>query len=150
LSYLNYLKEHYRRFFSFQMVAWSGTVVNLILLWLLHGVLGIHLLLAGAIAIEFSIIWNFTFYYYVTWGERRRRGARHFLRQLIRFNAVTVFIDLAVRLTVLWFMVEVAGIHYLLADMIGMTIAPLFKYYANEHYIFQRLRDPVAEQIHDL
>jgi dolichol-phosphate mannosyltransferase len=145
LSYLNYLREHYKRFFSFQVVAWSGTVVNLLLLWLMHGVLGIHLILAGALAIEITIIYNFTLYYYVTWGERRIKGPRHFFWQLVRFNAITAFIDFAVRLTILWFLTEKLSVHYILADMIGMTIAPLFKYYANEHIIFQKKKEQIAD-----
>ena len=145
LSYLNYLREHYKRFFSFQVVAWSGTVVNILLLWLLHGVLGIHLIVAGALAIEITIIYNFTLYYYITWGERRSKGPRQFFRQLLRFNAITVFIDFAVRLTLLWFLTEKLSVHYILADMIGMTIAPLFKYYANEHIIFQKQKEHIAD-----
>lgn len=145
LSYLDYLREHYKRFFSFQVVAWSGTVINLLFLWLLHGVLGLHLILSGALAIEIAIIYNFTLYYYVTWGERRTKGTLHFFRQLIRFNAITVFIDFAVRLTLLWLLTEKLAIHYILADMIGMTIAPLFKYYANEHIIFQKQKEQIAD-----
>lgn len=145
LSYLTYLREHYKRFFSFQVVAWSGTVVNLLLLWLLHGVMGVHLILAGAIAIEIAIIYNFTLYYYITWGERRNKGLRNFFLQLFRFNAITVFIDFAVRLSLLWLLAEYLSVHYILADMIGMTIAPLFKYYANEHIIFQKKQEQIAD-----
>lgn len=141
MSYLSYLKEHYRRFFSFQMVAWSGTVVNLAALWLLYGVLGWHLLMAGAVAIEISIIYNYSLYYYFTWGDRRNREAGRFFRKLVRYNLLTAAIDFSVRLTVLWVLTEWIGIHYLLADITGMTIAPLFKYYANDHIIFKRQTD---------
>jgi dolichol-phosphate mannosyltransferase len=149
MSYLNYLREHYKRFFNFQMVAWSGTVVNLVVLWLLHGVLGWHLLISGAIAIETAIITNFILYFYFTWGERRKSGKRNFFRKLIRYNLITASIDFIVRLTVLWVLTEWIGIYYLLSDIIGMTVTPFFKYYANDHLIFKQSSEPQTENTTD-
>ncbi|HMA63288.1 MAG TPA: GtrA family protein, partial [bacterium] len=59
-----------RKIIRFQFIAWIGTLVNLAILWLLHGRLEMAVPVAGAIAIELAIIHNFTWHYFVTWNTR--------------------------------------------------------------------------------
>jgi len=65
-----------RKLISFHLIAWVGTLVNLAVLWLTHGVLKIPLMFAGAIAIEVAIIHNFTGHYFITWKDRDQQDTQ--------------------------------------------------------------------------
>ena len=134
-------KKVHTRIIQFQLVAWGGTLVNLGVLWLTKGVLGIPLIPAGALAIEIAIIHNFTWHYFFTWKDRVAGNPRDYFSRLLRYNLVTASIDFIVNLGILWGLVTFAGVHYLLADLAGMVAGPLFKFVANERLIFKRDRD---------
>ena len=125
------------RVLRFQLVAWGGTLVNLGVLWLLKGRLGMPLVPAGAAAIETAIIHNFTWHYFVTWRDRVDRSARDYFLRLLRYNLVTASIDFVLNLGVLWGLVKLAGVHYLLADLAGMVAGPVVKFFANEFLVFR-------------
>ena len=127
-----------RRIVNFQLVALGGTVVNMGMLWLLRGRLHLPILVAGACAIELAIIHNFTWHYFRTWSERVRFHVRDYIIRLVQYNAVTAAIDFLVNLTILWVLTKVVGIHYLVANLIGMLGGPIFKYLANEYFIFRK------------
>ena len=132
-------REVIGRVIRFQVVAWVGTVVNLAVLYLLHGRLGVSLPVAGAAAIEVAIVHNFTWYYFTTWRDRVAPGGRDYFGRLLRYNVVTASIDFVVTLGMLWVLVEFAGVHYLVADLAGMVAAPVVKFFANEFLLFKRV-----------
>ncbi|MFQ6673462.1 MAG: GtrA family protein [Fidelibacterota bacterium] len=126
------------RILKFQVIAWGGTVVNLASLWILHGILEIPLIVAGACAIELAIVHNFIWHYFFTWRDRVGQSPTDFFSRLIQYNVVTASIDFLVNLSVLWTLTHYFGIHYLLADMAGMLGGPVIKFLANEFLIFRR------------
>ena len=131
-------KETFKRILKFQIVAWGGTVVNLGVLWILKGKLGVNVVIAGACAIELAIIHNFTWHFFVTWKDRVKRNLRDYIIRLLKYNAVTASIDFTVNLGILWLLTTYFNVHYLIADIIGMLAGPLFKFLANEFLIFGR------------
>jgi putative flippase GtrA len=128
---------HLKRLLKFQLVAWAGTLINLGTLWLLKGQLNVPLVVAGACAIELAIIHNFTWNYFVTWRERVARTAREFFIKLAKYNAVTASIDFVCNLTLLVVLTKYAGLHYLVANILGMLAGPFLKFLANEFIIFR-------------
>ncbi|MCB5247300.1 MAG: GtrA family protein [Candidatus Cloacimonetes bacterium] len=130
----------WRKLLSFHLIAWVGTLVNLAVLWLTHGVLKIPLLIAGAIAIEIAIIHNFTGHYFITWKDRVKRTPRNYLLLLLKYNLVTASIDFVVNLGILWLLTHFLGVHYLIANIAGQVLGPLFKLVANEFLVFPKLK----------
>lgn len=126
-----------KRIFSFQFIGWIGTLVNLALLWLFYDVLGWSLLISGALAIEAAIVHNYVWYYFWTWSDRVDYTVRDFCVLLFKYNVLTAFVDFVIRLSILWVLTEYFGVHYLISDIIGMCITPLFKYLVNDFYIFK-------------
>lgn len=116
-----------------------GTLVNLGVLWLTHGILNIPLIIAGIIAIEIAIIHNFTWYYFFTWKTRVRHSVKNYFHLLARYNLVTALIDFVVNLGTLWLLTRFLGVHYLIADIFGLLLGPLFKLFANEFWVFPKL-----------
>jgi dolichol-phosphate mannosyltransferase len=118
------------RFLKFCLVGSSGILVNMGLLWLLTEFTGLFYLLSAVISIETSIISNFTLNDFLTFRDRRTRGGRHFLKRLMKFNAISLA-SLALNLTALWFLTSVAGIYYLISNLCGIAIALMWNYLVN-------------------
>ena len=51
-----------------------------------------------------------------------------------------------VNLSVLWALTKYLGVHYLVADIIGMLGGPVLKFWANEFLIFRR-KSPIDGEI---
>ncbi|HOR03139.1 MAG TPA: GtrA family protein [Candidatus Syntrophosphaera sp.] len=129
-----------RKLISFHLIAWVGTLVNLAVLWLTHGVLKIPLMFAGAIAIEVAIIHNFTGHYFITWKDRVSRSPKSYFLLLLRYNIVTASIDFVINLGILWLLTHFLGVHYMVANIAGQILGPLFKLLANEYLVFPKLK----------
>ena len=127
-----------KKVFHFQLIAWLGTLVNLGVLWLMHGRLKLPVLIAGGIAIEVAIIHNFTWNYFKTWKVRVKHTVPDYLRLLVKYNLVTASIDFVVNLGILWLLTRYFGVYYLIANIIGQIFGPVFKFLANEFFIFPK------------
>ena len=73
----------------FAAVGLSGVAVNLGVLHLLAGVLGLREILSSALAIEASILWNFLLHDAVTFRDRRGAARVGALGRLVRYHAVS-------------------------------------------------------------
>jgi dolichol-phosphate mannosyltransferase len=128
---------NFRRIIKFQFINWLGVLVNLGVLWLLKGQLGVPLVIAGACAIETAIIHNFTWHYFLTWRDRVHHTHGDYFSRLLKFNVVSASIDFVINLTVLYLLVRFLGMNYLVANVIGMAGGPIFKFLANEYLVFR-------------
>jgi len=120
---------------EFQWIAWMGTGVELALLWVLRGKLGVSEWTAGALAIEAALLHNFSWYYLYTWADDVRHTVFDFVRRLLTYNLYTALIDAVTNFGVYVYLVEM-GVHYVLAALIGKLIGPVAKYAVNEFLVF--------------
>jgi dolichol-phosphate mannosyltransferase len=118
------------RFLKFALVGASGIVVNEGLLWVLNGSADLSLVLASGIAIETSIITNFTLNDFFTFRDRREAGTGRFLLRLGRFNLVSL-VGLGINISLLLLLTNVLGLFYLLSNLVGIAIAMLWNYLVN-------------------
>jgi putative flippase GtrA len=73
----------------FAAVGLSGVAVNLGVLHLLAGVLGLGEIVSSAVAIEASILWNFALHDAITFRDRRSEARVGALGRLLRYHAVS-------------------------------------------------------------
>src|SRR5512140_561370 len=85
------------RLLRFVAVGATGVAVNLAGLWLLAGVLALREVLASALAIEASIVWNFFLNNAFTYGDRNAAAQAGPARRLLRYNLVSL-VGLAIQL----------------------------------------------------
>jgi putative flippase GtrA len=78
------------RFAKFAAVGMSGVVVNLGVLWLFASLLGVREVVASAIAIEVSIVWNFLLNNAVTYRDRNVYAQADVGGRLLRYNVVSL------------------------------------------------------------
>jgi dolichol-phosphate mannosyltransferase len=121
------------RFAKFIAVGLSGVVVNLGIYWLLTRFGGLSSgyldILSSAIAVELSIISNFTLNDFFTFHDRRNRGG-NFLSRLLKFNIVSL-VAVGIQLGSLWLFHHVIGINDIIAQGIGIIIGFIWNYIAN-------------------
>ena len=142
---LDYLKHvfdlmkrtgEWRRFGIFCLVGLSGVFVNMGILWLLTEVIQLYYLISAAFAIELSIISNFLLNDHFTFPDRRSPTKNALLKRLLKFNLVSLA-GLTINMSVLWLLTEVAGLFYLLSNLVGIVVAALWNYLINSLWTWQ-------------
>ncbi len=124
-------KVNYRPI-KFGLVGSSGILVNEGILWLLV-VNGVNVKFASPIAIEVSILNNFILNNY--WTFKEFRGG--FFRKLVKYHiavalgAITNYITL-ISLTL------ILGIHYLLANLLGIFVGYVVNYIISELFVWTK------------
>ncbi len=110
------------RFARFGVVGALGVGVNSLVLFVAHGVAGLPLLVASPLAVELAVLNNFF------WNERWTFGASGFSpRRLAKFN-LTSLGGMVIASGVLYLLVAYGGFHYLMANLVGISLAVLWNF----------------------
>lgn len=124
---------------KFLLVSGSAVALNLLLLYLLVTYCGLSTSLgeniANVISMEIAIIYNFFMSRWITWGDRQKETGLQLLIQLVKFN-VTIGITVLFRI-VLFFLLQLAGLYYLVNAAIGIAISALFNFVVYDTLIFK-------------
>jgi len=115
-------------FIKFAFVGGSGVVVNMGLLYMLTRLLGVRLEIASPIAIEVSILTNFTLNNLWTFSKRETRVP--FWSRLFRYHLVTGLAG-AVNYLILLLLVRSFGLHDMISNLIGILIGTIITYSLN-------------------
>jgi dolichol-phosphate mannosyltransferase len=132
------------RMLRFGVVGASGVVVNQGLLMLLHGVFALPLFFSSAIAIETSILTNFTLNSRWTWKIDLGRSLRSWVRKAIQYHAATAVSAFAGNIIVLMGLVHLFGVDYRLANLVGIAAGSAFNYLAGEFWVFRKTRERIS------
>ena len=125
-----------RRFQKFLVVGAVGLGVNQGMLFLLHQIVGSHLVLSSTIAIFISMVATFMLNERWTWHDRGSGPIVHRLLMYFPINTVGLVINFAV-LRILY---EDHGMHYLLANLVGAGIAAIWNFALNNIVTWRDLR----------
>jgi dolichol-phosphate mannosyltransferase len=126
---------YFRSFIKFSVVGIIGVGVNEGLLILFTRSMGVNLLLAGAIAIEISILSNFVLNDFWTFKDRRSGNAAV---RLVKFN-VLMLAGLVVNLAVLYGGNTYFGIAPEIANLVGIAAAFFLRYALSVKYAWMRV-----------
>jgi dolichol-phosphate mannosyltransferase len=119
---------------AFAAVGASGIAPNLVTLWVLSHILGMHYLLAAVVASQVAIAWNFTLSDRVVYRYRRRR---HWSRRFGHFLLLSN-VDLALRIPMLALLVERTEMNYLLANLVTLVLAFGLRFVVADTLIYGR------------
>jgi dolichol-phosphate mannosyltransferase len=123
-----------KRFIKFCIVGITGVGVNLGLYLLLTRGLLVFYLLSSAIAIEVSILSNFTLNNFWTF---RGRASQTFLQRMIRFNLICIA-GAIINITVLAVLHGRFGFSDVVSQLIGIGAATLWNYGLNITWTWRR------------
>jgi len=142
---VNYLKHLYRlarheketeRFIKYCMVGLSGVLVNMGLLALLTEGLGLFYAVSAIVAIEASILNNFTWNELWTFRDRRISVPVSIMARALKFNLISL-IGLGINIGILLLLTEVAGMYYIISELFGIIAATLFNFMLNKWWTWQ-------------
>jgi dolichol-phosphate mannosyltransferase len=115
-------------FVKFAIVGGSGILVNMGFLFLLTRYFSVRLEIASPIAIEASILSNFSLNN--LWTFRKRRTKNPFRTRLFRYHLVTGLAGI-VNYLVLLLLVNVFGMHDLVSNLIGILLGTVINFTLN-------------------
>ena len=113
-----------------------GIVVQILVLGTLTGLLGIHYLLATALAVEAAVLHNFVWYERWTWGDRLSLDRSRLFGRLVRFNLTNGAFSILGNLVFMRLLVESLGVHYLLANLITIAICSVLNVLVSDRFVF--------------
>lgn len=112
-------------FARFLLVGGSGVLVNSAALFVFYQLVGLPLLYASAMSVEFAIANNFI------WNDRWTfRPVGRPLSRFLKFNLVSLG-GLLITTATAWVLVQQADFNYLLANLTGISLAALYSFAAN-------------------
>jgi dolichol-phosphate mannosyltransferase len=124
------------RFLKFGVVGASGVVVNMGGLYVFKEFAGIPYFIASLIAIELSILSNFTVNLLWTWRDRSGEG--RIWTKVIRYHVgagATAFLG---NYLILIALTELFGMHYMISNLIGIAVGTLANYIINDLWTFRK------------
>jgi dolichol-phosphate mannosyltransferase len=124
-------------FVKFCVVGGSGVFVNMGIYVLMTRLMDILYYIASPIAIELSILWNFT--WNNLWTFKKREASATWTGRLIRFHVVAGVAGLVNYLTLL-VLVSVLGVWDILANLIGIAFGTLVNYFMNSLWTWREIR----------
>lgn len=132
-----YLKNNFftLRLLKFGIVGASGVVINMSMLYLFVEYVKFPYFIASLIAIELSILSNFTINLVWTWKDRT--NAVSFWAKLFRYHigvGVTAFVG---NYLILIGLTEWFGVYYLLSNLIGIGVGTTANFIVNDLWTFK-------------
>ncbi len=118
-------RETLTKLIKFGMVGAAGVLVNNLALYLLYDLAQIPLLLASSLAVEVSIVHNF-----VVNNQWTFRQDRLTLEKFVKFNSVSL-VGMLITVGVMFGLVTIVGLHYLVANLVGIALATLANFSLN-------------------
>ncbi len=122
---------------KFGLVGISGVGVNQGILWLLVEQVSLDYKIASIIAIECAIISNFMLNNLWTWQEIRCKSWGQYGTRLLKFNLSSGITALLFNWLTLILLTEYVGIHYLIANIMGIVCAAFFNFIISHYWTFQ-------------
>jgi len=124
------------RFLKFGIVGASGVVVNMGGLYLLKEFAGIPYFVASLIAIELSILSNFTINLLWTWKDRSGEGS--LAAKIVRYHVGAGATAVLGNYVILIALTELVGMHYMISNLIGIAVGTLANYVINDLWTFRK------------
>ena len=121
------------RFLRFNLVGAIGLGVRLLVVAVLAGWVGLHYMVATAIAIEVSILHNFFWHRRWTWAS----AANHVFFRCVAFHASNGLVSMLGAMVLMPLLVGRLGMHYLLANLVAVCATGLLNFICGDRLIFR-------------
>ena len=138
------LRPLLRRWLKFSAVGWLGVGVQLIMLTLLTGQLGLHYLVATVLAVQSAIVHNFFWHERWTWGDRGLRRGSGRAQRLFRFNLTSGLLSILGNVVFMSVFVGQLGLHYLLGNLASIASCAVLNFVVSDRLVFPAWEAPTA------
>jgi len=124
------------RWLKFNAVGVLGMFVQLGSLGLLIHVLGMHYMLATALAVEAAVLHNFLWHRRWTWADRQGVDVPAWGVLLLRFNLTTGMISIAGNLAFMSVLAGAAGLEPVLANLLSICLCSVINFLVCDRLVF--------------
>lgn len=131
-----------QKFVRFGFVGACGTVVNLVTLTILYQFLHIDALIAAALAIEVSIVFNFflnhfyTFKGYGSYSRIHHRRMEISLKKLLKFN-IGAFVGAMISFATFALLFQRMHLDYITSDIVAIITAMSWNYWISVRFVWK-------------
>jgi putative flippase GtrA len=139
---MNSARGNWIRWWKFNAVGGLGIVVQIAVLTLLKGGLGVNYLLATALAVEATVVHNFLWHERYTWADR---GSSARLATLAKFNLSTGTLSILGNVVAMKFFVEGLCVNYFAANLLSIAVCSILNYFVADRFVFLK---PSPQPIH--
>ncbi len=133
---IDLLRKTFPRFLRFSLVGLSGVFINQASLYLLtEYVLSTRLYLAAAVlSTELALLNNFV--WNELWAFRDKQYTGTMAGRLLRFHGSRI-LGILTGLAILYLLTDIAGIYYLISNLVSIAIATLINYLTSEYWVWK-------------
>jgi putative flippase GtrA len=133
------------RWLKFNAVGAGGICVQLATLALLRSGLSLNYLLATALAVEAAIVHNFFWHERFTWSDRKWSDRKSLSGpRFLKFNLSTGATSILGNLLLMDFLVGVAGLPYLAANLLSIAACSLLNFVLADRIVFLATRRAIV------
>ena len=125
------------RWIMFNAVGALGVLVQLAVLLTLTHVLGLHYLVATAIAVEIAVIHNFGWHRVWTWSDRREELRGRTLVALARFHLSNGAISIVGNLILMRVLHGGMKLPIAVANLVSIGVSAFLNYLASDRFVFR-------------
>lgn len=119
--------------FKFSIVGLSGVLVNMLVLYGLTEYFKIYYIISSIIAIELSILANYTLNDLWTWADRQKNNL---YGRIIRYHLSVGITAVLANGLLLIILTEVFGVYYLASNLIGIAAGMMMNFILNDLWTF--------------
>jgi putative flippase GtrA len=125
------------RWIKFNSVGAIGIGVQLAVLTLLAGQIGLNYLVATALAVETAVLHNFLWHERWTWADRFVQGRGGAFKRLVQFNLTTGAVSIVGNLVFMRVFVGTLGVHFLVANLMTIAACSVLNFLVSDKVVFQ-------------
>ncbi len=133
-GYLPHKKNVIKEFVQFGVVGGIGTLVNIVILYLLTEKVGVYYLISAIFSFIVAMSSNFILNKIWTFKEKARLGIG---KKYLQFGLVSV-LALLVNLFFLYVFTEIFGIYYIISQILAIGIALIINFLGNKIWTFSK------------
>jgi putative flippase GtrA len=115
-----------------------GFGVQLAMIALLTGAVGVQTAPAAALAVQTAVLHNFAWHERWTWRDRARGGTRRILWRLARFHAGAGTVSLAGNVAITVALLEYLHLPVVLANACAVAVLSGLNFYVADRWVFAR------------
>jgi dolichol-phosphate mannosyltransferase len=127
---------------KFAAVGISGVGVNSFFLWFFTDVAKIHYMISSPMAVELAVLSNFLLNNYWTFRDADNRSS--FAARMLKFH-VTAAGGFVINYLFLVGLTELAGMYYLLSNLVGILAGFLWNYAVNVKWTWRQPDPPCSD-----
>jgi dolichol-phosphate mannosyltransferase len=131
------------RTIAFGTVGLSGFIPNLLVLWLLTSIGGLHYAVAAVLSTQVAIVWNFILLDLFVFTGKHRWGVRGRFGSFLLLNNV----DLLLRIPLLALLVERFGFGILTGTVVTLVAAFGFRFLVTERLVYLARRPKIVAML---